>query len=461
MPDTVLIIDDDPDVLQASALALRHLGFNTLTHRHPNVIPDLLAAHDIGAIVLDLNFQRGATSSAEGLHWLSEIRRLDADAAIVVITAHGGVKLAVEAMKLGATDFITKPWDNERLATTVNNAVQLRATRRAAERSHRQARELSGVNGAEKAMLIGNSPAMQHVQSLIGRTAPTDANVLILGENGTGKELVARALHNASKRADEVMISVDLGAVTASLFESELFGHKKGAFTDAKADRMGRFAAAHRGTLFLDEIGNLPLTLQPKLLTVLEQRQVTRVGANAPESVDVRMISATNLSRDQLADEKQFRSDLLFRLNTVEIHIPPLRQRREDIAILAVHFLNHYTQKYEKTTKNFSPSAVQAMEQYDWPGNVRALRHAIERAVILGNGAQYGVEDLALSHAATVPNSAVISPLANGEDLNLERMEKALVERALHKHAWNISLTAKELGLTRASLYRRMERLNL
>jgi DNA-binding NtrC family response regulator len=461
LSETVLIIDDDPDVLQASALALRHLGFNTLTHRQPDVIPALLAAHDIGAIVLDLNFQRGATSSAEGLRWLSEIRRLDADAAVVVITAHGGVKLAVEAMKLGATDFITKPWSNERLVTTVSNAVQLRATRRAAERSHRQARELSGGGVAEKAMLIGDSPAMQHVQSLITRAAPTDANVLILGENGTGKELVARALHNASKRVDEVMISVDLGAVTASLFESELFGHKKGAFTDAKTDRIGRFAAAHRGTLFLDEIGNLPLTLQPKLLSVLEQRQIIRVGANAPENVDVRVISATNLSRDQLADEKQFRPDLLFRLNTVEIHIPPLRQRREDIAVLAAHFLNHYAQKYEKTAKGFSASALRAIEQYDWPGNVRALRHAIERAVILGNGAQYSIEDLALSHAAKPTIIAPTTLLAEDDDLNLERMEKLLVERALNKHAWNISLTAKDLGLTRASLYRRMERFNL
>ncbi len=461
LSETVLIIDDDPDVLQASAMALRHLGFTTLTRSHPNVIPALLAAHDISAIVLDLNFQRGATNSDEGLRWLSEIKRLDADAAVVVITAHGGVHLAVEAMKLGAADFITKPWRNERLATTVSNAVQLRATRRAAERSHHQARELSGTATSDRSILIGNSPAMQHVQSLIARAAPTDANVLILGENGTGKELVARALHTASKRAEEVMISVDLGAVTASLFESELFGHKKGAFTDAKTERIGRFAAAHRGTLFLDEIGNLPLTLQPKLLSVLEQRQVTRVGANAPENVDVRVISATNLSRDQLADEKQFRPDLLFRLNTVEIHIPPLRQRREDIASLAIYFLNHYTQKYEKTAKTFSPTALRAIEQYDWPGNVRALRHAVERAVILGCGTEYSIDDLALPQALKIPQLDAVLPKSADGDLNLERMEKQLIERALHKHAWNISNSAKELGLTRASLYRRMERFSL
>jgi DNA-binding NtrC family response regulator len=456
--ETVLVVDDDPDVVRASEMALRSLGVEVLACLNPEAIPQHLAARDISAIVLDLNFQRGTTSSEEGLNWLREIKRIEPDAAIVVITAHGGVALAVEAMKHGATDFITKPWSNERLATTVHNAIQLRNTRRKAHRLQQQAREIVSVDAADRAGLIGNTPAMQHVLSLIERAAPTDANILLLGENGTGKELVARAIHRASKRANSALISVDVGAVSTTLFESELFGHKRGAFTDAKADRVGRIQAADGSTLFLDEIGNLPLAMQPKLLTALEQRQVTPVGANAPVSVDVRLICATNLSRDQLADEKQFRPDLLFRLNTVEIHIPPLRQRREDIPILATHFLKHYTQKYGKPEKSFSDTAMKSLSEHDWPGNVRALRHAVERAVILGRGTQYSPEDLALpitsAKAATSQNSA-------DDDLNLDRMERQLIVRALNKHAWNISLTAKDLGLTRASLYRRMERYGL
>jgi DNA-binding NtrC family response regulator len=460
MRETILVIDDDRDVLRACEMALSHLDYEILTRQTPDAIPELLATRDISAILLDLNFQRGANSSNEGLRWLAEIKRIDPDAAVVVITAHGGVALAVEAMKYGATDFITKPWVNERLATTVHNAVQLRTTRRAATRLQQQTRELASTDRVDRAGLIGRSPAMQHVLSLIERAAPTDANVLILGENGTGKELVARALHQASQRASNTMVSVDLGAVSASLFESELFGHKKGAFTDAKTDRIGRLLAADGGTLFLDEIGNLPLTLQPKLLTALEQRKVTPVGANAPVTIDVRVVSATNLSRNQLADEKQFRPDLLFRLNTVEIHIPPLRQRREDIPLLATHFLGHYTHKYDKPAKPFSTAALSALTQYDWPGNVRALRHAIERAVILCNGDQYSPEDLALpalgvASANTLPQNLI------EDDFNLDRMEQQLIERALKKNAWNISLTAKDLGLTRASLYRRMERYGL
>lgn len=460
MHETILVIDDDRDVLRACEMALSHLNYEILTRQTPDVIPELLATRDISAILLDLNFQRGANSSNEGLRWLAEIKRLDPDAAVVVITAHGGVALAVEAMKHGATDFITKPWVNERLATTVHNAVQLRTTRRAATRLQQQTRELASTDAVDRAGLIGRSPAMQHVLSLIERAAPTDANVLILGENGTGKELVARALHQASQRATSTMVSVDLGAVSASLFESELFGHKKGSFTDAKTDRIGRLLAADGGTLFLDEIGNLPLTLQPKLLTALEQRRVIPVGANAPVAIDVRVVSATNLSRDQLADEKQFRPDLLFRLNTVEIHIPPLRQRREDIPLLAAHFLAHYTHKYDKSAKSFNTAALSALTQYDWPGNVRALRHAIERAVILCNGEQYSPDDLALPALNGISASVVPQNLIE-DDFNLDRMEQQLIERALKKNAWNISLTAKDLGLTRASLYRRMERYGL
>jgi DNA-binding NtrC family response regulator len=463
MSEKVLIVDDDPDVLQASRLALLSLGCQILTAHNPEQLPMLVNRQAVGVVLLDLNFERGSIDGEVGLGLLKTIKANNPDTAVIVVTAHVGISLAVEAMKLGASDFITKPWTNERLITTVRNALELRATKLKASRLEQQASEIANPSKQNSAM-IGRSPAMQHVLSLIERAAPTDANVLILGENGTGKELVARALHQASKRADRSLITVDLGAVTHSLFESELFGHKKGSFTDAKSDRIGRLGAADRGTLFLDEIGNLPLNLQPKLLSALEQRQVTPVGSNAPMSIDVRVISATNLLRDELADEKKFRPDLLFRLNTLEIHIPPLRQRREDIPLLAAHFLAQYTYKYDKPLRDFTPAAIEALTEHDWPGNVRALRHAIERVVILSRGDRYTADDLALpkNHltGARVDDQNTPQP-DESANLNLERMEKELVERALKKNAWNISLAAKDLGLTRASLYRRMERYGL
>jgi DNA-binding NtrC family response regulator len=311
--------------------------------------------------------------------------------------------------------------------------------------------------------LLGRSPGMARVYSLIERAAPTEANVLILGENGTGKELVARELHRRSRRADNVLVSVDLGAVTENLFESELFGHVKGAFTDARGDRIGRLQAAHGGTLFLDEIGNLPIHLQPKLLTALEQRSVVPVGANKPVPIDVRVIAATNLPADQLGDESRFRQDLLFRLNTVEIELPPLRERREDIALLVDHFLGLYSKKYGKPVREVPPHVMTQLEAYDWPGNVRALRHAAERAVILAGEEAFTAEDFSLSRTiaprGAPPTAAPPAPAAPaGGDLNLERAERQIVEQALKKHAYNISLAAQELGLTRASLYRRMEK---
>ena len=307
--------------------------------------------------------------------------------------------------------------------------------------------------------LLGRSPAMARVYSLIERAAPTEANVLILGENGTGKELVARELHCRSRRGDNVLVSVDLGAVAENLFESELFGHVKGAFTDARSDRIGRMPAANGGTLFLDEIGNLPLHLQPKLLTALEQRQVIPVGANRPVPVDVRVIAATNCPPEQLSDEGRFRQDLLFRLNTVEIELPPLRERREDILLLVDHFIALYAKKYGKPTRGLPNDVAYALENYDWPGNVRALRHAAERAVILADGDAFTVEDFSLSRGGTAARPTAPAPAPTPrDDLNLERAEKQMVEEALKKHSYNISLAAAELGLTRASLYRRMEK---
>jgi DNA-binding NtrC family response regulator len=449
----LLIVDDDADILLAARLLLREHFAQVLTCSLPDEIPALMARHAIDVVLLDMNFSRGETSGAEGFNWLARLQKQDPDIVVVVITAHGGVQLAVEAMKRGASDFVSKPWANERLLATATSAAELRRSRVRAAAAEQKA--IVASTGPAQ-MLLGTSPAMQKVQQLIERAAPTDANVLILGENGTGKEVVARELHRRSRRAEQIFVSVDLGSVTPSLFESELFGHKKGSFTDAKADRIGRFQAAGGGTLFLDEIGNLPLHLQPKLLTALEQRQVTPVGANAAVPVDVRVISATNAGPARLQDEQHFRQDLLFRLNTVEIHLPPLRARREDIPALVLHFLGQYTRKYERGTQQVPQDVMLALANYDWPGNIRALRHAVERAVIMASGDALSLADFSLSpQAAPVLENPVV---ALESDLNLERAEQQLITRALSKYSWNISLAAKELGLTRASLYRRMEK---
>ena len=454
-----LIVDDDPDILLSARLLLRDLFREVADFQSPE---EALAAMDQelpDVVLLDANFGRGATNAAEGFHWLAEILKRDPQAVVVMITAHAGVQIAVEAMKRGATDFVSKPWSNERLLATVRTAAALRTSREEAVTERKRVAAVAAPAAGGEMPLLGRSPAMARVYSLIERAAPTEANVLILGENGTGKELVARELHRRSRRADNVLVSVDLGAVAENLFESELFGHVKGAFTDARADRIGRMPAANGGTLFLDEIGNLPLHLQPKLLTALEQRQVIPVGANRPVPIDVRVIAATNCPPEQLSDEGRFRQDLLFRLNTVEIELPPLRERREDILLLVDHFIALYAKKYGKPVLRLPEEVGHALESYDWPGNVRALRHAAERAVILADGDAFSVEDFSLSRGGAAPRPSAPAPApAQRDDLNLERAEKQMVEEALKKHSYNISLAAAELGLTRASLYRRMEK---
>lgn len=447
-----IVVDDDPDIGLAARLALRELFDEVLPLDRPDRLPALIAERGPDVLLLDLNFARGATDGREGFAWLDRVVAADPDLAVVIITAHGGVAIAVEAIKRGATDFISKPWANDRLAATVRSAAALTRSRREARLERGRSREVSPPSGASP--LLGNSPAMARVQSLIARAGPTDANVLILGENGTGKELVARALHAHSLRRDRPLVTVDLGVVSESLFDSELFGHVKGAFTDARTDRIGRMKAADGSTLFLDEIGNLPLHLQPKLLTALEQREVTPVGSNRTVPIDVRIVAATNLTRETLADETRFRQDLLFRLNTVEIELPPLRERREDIPLLLDHYLDLYARKYGKPVRPVSDAALDSLTTYDWPGNVRALRHAAERAVILAEGDVLEAEDFPMPR--TAPRIQVAS--AAPPDLNLDRQEKQVVEAALKKHNFNISLAATELGLSRGALYRRMEK---
>ncbi|MFL6744004.1 MAG: sigma-54-dependent transcriptional regulator, partial [Sphingomicrobium sp.] len=443
-----VVVDDDPDIALAARLALRDQFERIETLQSPSELMPLLKRESPDAILLDLNFERSATDGREGLDYLARIMDQDPDSAVVIITAHGAVSIAVEAIKRGASDFVAKPWSNERLAATVRSAAALRASKIDARIERGRASELAPT---VETPLIGKSPAMQRVRDLIERAAPTDANVLILGENGTGKEIVAREIHRLSRRSGLPLVSIDLGATTETLFESELFGHVKGAFTGAVGERIGRLKAADRSSLFLDEVGNLPLHLQPKLLTALEQRQVLPVGANRPLPIDVRVIAATNLPSDQLSDERRFRQDLLFRLNTIEIMLPPLRERREDVAVLLDHYLKLYARKYDKPQRDLPRHVVDALVRHDWPGNVRALRHAAERAVIMADGLQYRIEDFPLPNAHQAP---LVVPVV-GENLNLDQLEKQMVERALRMHHFNISLAAAELGLSRGALYRR------
>ena len=456
-PGTVLVVDDDYDILVATRLLLKREVESVLVENDPNAIERQFRTAPPDVTVLDMNFSPGQSDGKQGLQWLDRILGYDPDAVVILITVHAGVQMAVEAMKRGAADYVVKPWSNERLLATVKNGLVLRRSRRHGEALRQTHRELAAQSGASEHPIIGESPVMKEVLSLVERTAPTDANVLIVGDNGTGKELVARAIHRASRRSREVFMSIDLGAVSQSLFESELFGHVKGAFTDAQTDRAGRLVAASGGTLFLDEIGNLPLHLQAKLLTVLEQRQVVPLGANAPVSIDVRVVSATNRSPEELADPTVFRTDLLFRLNTVEIRLPSLSERPDDIPALVEHYVTFFEKKYGRAQRVVAPEALEALKQHTWPGNIRALRHAVERAVILSERPRYEAEDFSLP--ATVVALAQRPEVKRSDDeLNLEAVERRTIERALRKHRYNISHAAKELGLTRATLYRRMEK---
>ncbi|HVH37262.1 MAG TPA: sigma-54 dependent transcriptional regulator [Sphingomicrobium sp.] len=447
--DLAIVVDDDPDIALAARLALRGIFDRIETLPSPASLMPMLESDPPDVILLDLNFERAATDGREGLSALDRIVAADPDAAVVIITAHSAVSVAVEAIKRGASDFVAKPWGNERLISTVRSAAALRKSKIDAKAERGRASEIA----RRETPLLGQSEAMSRIRKLIERAAPTDANVLILGENGTGKEVVAREIHKLSRRRDLPMVAVDLGATSETLFEAELFGHTKGAFTGATVSRIGRLKAADHSTLFLDEIGNLPLRLQPKLLTALEQRQVVPIGSNRAVPIDVRIIAATNVSPEQLGDESHFRQDLLFRLNTIEIHVPPLRDRRSDIPTLLDHYLAIYARKYDRPERAVPAEVMQRLIEFDWPGNVRALRHAAERAVIMADGVAYQLEDFPLPSR---PSASVLDLSPDG--LNLEQFERQLIERALRLHHFNISLAAADLGLSRGALYRRMEK---
>src|SRR5271155_5599555 len=446
----ILAADDQQHILEAIELLLKPQGYKVDVVRSPELAREVLAGAAYDAVLIDLNYTRDTTSGREGLELLSEIVALDSTLPVIVMTAWGNVELAVEAMRRGARDFIQKPWENERLLAILRTQIELH---RALQRAERLAAENRLLRAQGRPEFIAAAVSMQPVLETIARVGPSDANVLITGEHGSGKEVVAQTLHALSARASRPMVAVNTGALAEGLFESELFGHVKGAFTDARTDRIGRFELADGGTIFLDEIGNVPIRQQAKLLRVLESGEIERVGSSRARKIDVRVISATNIDLRAACSSGQFREDLLFRLNTVEIHVPPLRERREDIPTLAIHFLRRYASRYRREIDGFDSSALQIMAQYAWPGNVRELEHTLERAVLMCRGREIQAADLGLNLQR--PQGQ------NLEELSLEAVEALLIKKALQRCQGNISQAAEVLGLSRGALYRRMEKYGL
>ncbi|HEX7284943.1 MAG TPA: sigma-54 dependent transcriptional regulator [Candidatus Angelobacter sp.] len=447
MPVRILVADDQADVREALRLLLKAEGYAIETVSNPGAALEAVSNGEFDIMLMDLNYQRDTTSGQEGIDLLRRIQDIDNQLPIIAMTAWGSVELAVEAMRRGASDFIQKPWENARLLSIIRNQVELY---RAMRRAERLEAENSLLRAQNRPIFIAESKAMQPLLTLISRIGPSDANVLITGEHGTGKEVVAQTLHALSPRSGRPMITVNTGGLPEGTFESELFGHVKGAFTDARVDRVGRFELADKGTLFLDEIANVPLKQQAKLLRVLESGEMERVGSSRTSRVDVRVLSATNADLKQESAEGRFRSDLLFRLNTVELRIPPLRERKEDIPLLAAHFLKQYAQRYRKPVRAFEPASLQRMMEHPWPGNVRELDHAIERSVLISIGEKIEPADLGLETDRA--SSAKI------EEMGLEEVECLLIKKALARHSGNISHAAEALGLSRSALYRRMQK---
>jgi len=451
---TLLIVDDSKSVISALEMMLQYEVAKLISISSPKRIHEILAQNEVDIVLLDMNFQAGINSGNEGLFWMKEILKHDSNISVVMITAYGDVELAVRALREGAIDFILKPWDNKKLLATINAAWKLRSSRKEALllKNDNQFLKKEIKRGEEK-IVLGASPTMINVMNIVRKVAATDANVLITGENGTGKELVAREIHNQSKRNSELMVSVDMGSITETLFESEMFGHVKGAFTDAKEDRSGKFEVAQKGTLFLDEIGNLSLQSQAKLLSALQNRFIVRVGSNRQIPVDIRLICATNCILPSRVREGLFREDLLYRINTIQIEVPPLRDRVDDIAVLAFHFIRSYCEKYNKPAKKINTQALEKLSNYQWPGNIRELQHSIEKAVILSDSPLLGPADFSFNTAS--------KGVSGDDNITLEEMEKKLISEAIKRHDNNLSVVASKLGITRQTLYNKLKKYDL
>ncbi|HRI25086.1 MAG TPA: sigma-54 dependent transcriptional regulator [Ferruginibacter sp.] len=442
---SILVIDDDTDVLTAVKLLLKTEAKEVVTEKNPELIHSLLNSSHFDLVLLDMNFKSSINTGNEGIYWLKKVKELKENISVIMITAYGDIDLAVRSLKEGAADFIVKPWHNEKLLDTIKDILK------------EKTKSASGATATPSAsvtrQMIGESEVMKDIFFKIEKVAPTDANIFILGENGTGKDLIAKAIHEHSLRADQPFIKVDVGALTETLFESELFGHKKGSFTGAGEERAGRFEAANGGTLFLDEIGNISMQQQAKLLSVLQNRQVSRVGSNDLINIDIRLICATNLPLAELANESRFRKDLIYRINTVEIVVPPLRKRNDDIVLLAKHFAQTYAAKYLKPAPELDAKAIEKLKQYNFPGNVRELQYTMERAVIMMEGETLSAGDLIFS-----PIESAVQESSEIKDMNLGVVEKNTILRVIEKHNGNISKAAKELGITRTALYRRLSK---
>ena len=450
----LLIVDDNQSVLNSLELFLKHHFNKVLSLRSPNQISFTLNKEDVDVVLLDMNFTAGINTGNEGIYWLRKILKLDPAMVVVMITAYGDIELAVKAIKEGATDFVMKPWDNEKLLATLRAALELRKSKREVKTLRLKHRQLHDDLDRDYTKIIGESQQMNELMKTISKVAATDANVLILGENGTGKELIAREIHRQSKRHSHDFVSVDLGALSETLFESEMFGHIKGAFTDAKEDRIGRFEAASGGTLFLDEIGNLNFSLQAKLLTAIEQKKITPLGTNKEVKVNIRLITATNKNLREMVNESLFREDLFYRLNTVQVEVPPLRKRDDDTLLLAEYYLQMFAGKYKKVQIRFKSDALDKLKAYSWPGNIRELSHTIEKAVILCDADFITSQDFNFS-------SQVQPDKGLKKGLSLEEGEKIIILNALHNHNMNISEAARELGIGRQTLYRKMEKYSI
>lgn len=449
---TILIVDDNKSVLTALEMLLLSVFKKVITSSNPNRIPSLLESENIDVILLDMNFSSGINTGNEGIYWLSEIKKLAKELPVVLFTAYADIDLAVKAVKEGAADFIVKPWDNAKLIATLLSAYRLNESRSEVKQLREKEEILKKQLNTEEELIWGNSGIMQQLHLLVEKVARTDANILITGENGTGKEMIAKEIHSLSDRRNEVMISVDMGAITETLFESELFGHVKGAFTDAKEDRAGKFEAANNGSLFLDEIGNLSYSLQSKLLAAIQGRKITRIGSNKPININIRLICATNSNLQEMVANGTFREDLLYRINTIHIEVPPLRKRGKDILLLADFFLHRYSQKYGKKNLSFAFSTQERLLNYPWPGNVRELQHAIEKAVIMCESNILKPNDFFFKTITTELTPQIST---------LEEMEKEMIRKAIERNEGNISAIASQLGITRQTLYNKMKKFGL